>query len=163
MHTTTHTRRTQVVVRARAVHRGVCSLAVVHGWSHTNHAMCVCGVRRAICLCVSVGGEGWGARGERAHKGGQRGWWVWWARRALSHTPACVPPQCAAVRGATTHTHTHAHTADRAGQRTQWWWLVGMAHSGGGSHTTHTATTTTCPPPCVCVCGWGSGQHQHSQ
>ena len=48
--------------------------------------------------------------------------------------------------------HSHSHTADRAGQRTQWWWLVGKAHSGGGSHTTHTATTTTtCPSPCVCV------------
>ena len=48
----------------------------------------------------------------------------------------------------------HSHTADRAGQRTQWWWLVGKAHSGG-SHTTHTATTTTCPSPRVCVCESG--------
>ena len=37
MHTTTHTRRTQVVVRARAVHQGVCSLAVVHGWQRVHH------------------------------------------------------------------------------------------------------------------------------
>ena len=37
MHTTTHTRRTQVVVRARAVHQGVCSLAVVHGWQCVHH------------------------------------------------------------------------------------------------------------------------------
>ena len=50
VHTTTHTRRTQVVVRARAVHQGVCSLAVVHGWSHTKHAMCVW--REACHLCV---------------------------------------------------------------------------------------------------------------
>ena len=37
MHTTTHTRRAQVVVRARAVHQGVCSLAVVHGWQRVHH------------------------------------------------------------------------------------------------------------------------------
>ena len=55
---------------------------------------------------------GWGERGERGDKGGQRGWWVWWARRTHSHahTPAWVPPQCAAVPGATTHTHAHAHS-----------------------------------------------------
>ena len=77
-------------------------------------------------------------------------------QRGCHHSaPLClVPPR------------THAHTADRAGQRTQWWWLVGMGHSGGGSHTTHTQP----PPPrahhpvCVCVCVWqGRGQHQHSQ
>ena len=37
MHTTTHTRRTQVVVRTRAVHQGVCSLVVVHGWQRVHH------------------------------------------------------------------------------------------------------------------------------
>ena len=85
--------------------------------------------------------------------GRQRGWWVWWPRRSLTHTHqrgwhhsgrVCVVPP-------------RTHTADRAGQRTQWWWLVGEAHSGGGSHTTHTATTTTCPSPRVCVCVCDSG------
>ena len=92
-------------------------------------------------------------RRERAH--GTTAWVVGVVATALTHThtPAWVAPQWAGVRGATTHTHTH--TADRAGQRTQWWWLVGKAHSGGGSHTTHTATTTTCPSPRVCVCESG--------
>ena len=87
-------------------------------------------------------------RRERAH--GTTAWVVGVVATALTHTltPAWVAPQWAGVRGATTHTHS----ADRAGQRTQWWWLVGKAHSGGGSHTTHTATTTTCPSPRVCVC-----------
>ena len=90
-------------------------------------------------------------RRERAH--GTTAWVVGVVATALTHThtAAWVAPQWAGVRGATTHTHT----ADRAGQRTQWWWLVGKAHSGGGSHTTHTATTTTCPSPRVCVCESG--------
>ena len=126
----------------------------VSGWEEPHKArhVCVSEVRRGIC--ESVAGVAWRVRGERGHMGRQRGWWVWWPRRSLTHTPAWVAPQWAAVRGATTHTHT-ADRADRAGQRTQWWWLVGKAHSGGGSHTTHTATTTTCPSPRVCVCESG--------
>ena len=120
----------------------------VDGRSHTKHAMCVSEVRRGIC--ESVAGVAWRVRGERGHMGRQRGWWVWWPRRSHTHTHqrgwhhsgrVCVVPPL-----------TLTHTADRAGQRTQWWWLVGKAHSGGGSHTTHTATTTTCPSPRVCVC-----------
>lgn len=127
------------------------------GRRHTKHAMCVCGVRRAMCVSVS-GRCGMG----RARRERRQGWTAWVVgvvgtahTQPHTHTPAWVAPQCAAVPGATTHTHTH--TADRAGQRTQWWWLVGMGHSGGGSHTTHTQP----PPPrahhpvCVCVSGRG--------
>lgn len=87
-------------------------------------------------------------RRERAH--GTTAWVVGVVATPLTHTQqrgwhhsgrVCVVPPL-----------TLTHTADRAGQRTQWWWLVGKAHSGGGSHTTHTATTTTCPSPRVCVC-----------
>lgn len=101
-------------------------------------------------VCVWEGGFG-GRREERGDKRGQRGRWVWWPGAKHSATPACVPPQCAAVPSPTTNTHTH--TADRAGQRTQWWWLVGMAHSGGGSHTTHSHHHHVPHTPCVCVMG----------
>ena len=119
----------------------------VDGRSHTKHAMCVSEVRRGIC--ESVAGVAWRVRGERGHMGRQRGWWVWWPRRSLTHTHSSVGGTT--VGGCAWCHHSHTHTADRAGQRTQWWWLVGKAHSGGGSHTTHTATTTTCPSPRVCV------------
>ena len=99
-------------------------------------------------VCVWEGGFG-GRREERGDKRGQRGRWVWWPGAKHSATPACVPPQCAAVPSLTTNTHT----ADRAGQRTQWWWLVGMAHSGGGSHTTHSHHHHVPHTPCVCVMG----------
>ena len=123
----------------------------VSGWEEPHKArhVCVSEVRRGIC--ESVAGVAWRVRGERGHMGRQRGWWVWWPRRSLTLTHqrgwhhsgrVCVVPPL-------------THTADRAGQRTQWWWLVGKAHSGGGSHTTHTATTTTCPSPRVCVCESG--------
>ena len=109
--------------------------------------MCVSEVRRGIC--ESVAGVAWRVRGERGHMGRQRGWWVWWPRRSLTHTPAWVAPQWAGVRGATTHTHTQ-----RTGR--------GSAHSGGGWWERRTvvvaATPHTQPPPprahhpvCVCV------------
>lgn len=148
MHTTTHTRRTQVVVRARAVHQGVCSLAVVHGWSHTNHAMCVCGVRRAICVCVWEVRDGEREERERTRVDSVGGGCGGHGARSATHQRAChhsaplclVPP----------HTHTHTQRTGR-----------GSGHSGGGwwewrtvvvAATPHTATTTTCPPPRVCVC-----------
>ena len=145
----THTQWWWCVEGVWAVSQPVC--VSVDGRSHTKHAMCVSEVRRGIC--ESVAGVAWRVRGERGHMGRQRGWWVWWPRRSHTHTHqrgwhhsgrVCVVPPL-----------TLTHTADRAGQRTQWWWLVGKAHSGGGSHTTHTATTTTCPSPRVCVCESG--------
>ena len=87
-------------------------------------------------------------RRERAH--GTTAWVVGVVATALTHTHTSVGGTT--VGGCAWCHHSHTHTADRAGQRTQWWWLVGKAHSGGGSHTTHTATTTTCPSPRVCVC-----------
>ena len=87
-------------------------------------------------------------RRERAH--GTTAWVVGVVATALTHSHTSVGGTT--VGGCAWCHHSHTHTADRAGQRTQWWWLVGKAHSGGGSHTTHTATTTTCPSPRVCVC-----------
>ena len=110
--------------------------------------MCVSEVRRGIC--ESVAGVAWRVRGERGHMGRQRGWWVWWPRRSLTHTPAWVAPQWAGVRGATTHTHTHsgqggaAHTVVVVGGKgAQWWWQPHHTHS----HHHHVPIT-----PCVCVC-----------
>ena len=121
----------------------------VCGWEEPHKArhVCVSEVRRGIC--ESVAGVAWRVRGERGHMGRQRGWWVWWPRRSLTHTPAWVAPQWAGVRGATTHTHTQ-----RTGR--------GSAHSGGGWWERRTvvvaATPHTQPPPprahhpvCVCV------------
>ena len=123
----------------------------------TQSTPCVCGVSSAICVCVWEGGFG-GRREERGDKRGQRGRWVWWPGAKHSATPACVPPQCAAVPSPTTNTHTHsgqggaAHTVVVVGGNgAQWWW---QPH--------HTQP----PPPrashALCVCD-GSGQHQHSQ
>ena len=92
-------------------------------------------------------------RRERAH--GTTAWVVGVVATALTHTHTSVGGTTVGGCAWCHHSHTHSLTADRAGQRTQWWWLVGKAHSGGGSHTTHTATTTTCPSPRVCVCESG--------
>ena len=89
-------------------------------------------------------------RRERAH--GTTAWVVGVVATALTHTHTHQRGWHHSGRVCVVPPLTHTHTADRAGQRTQWWWLVGKAHSGGGSHTTHTATTTTCPSPRVCVC-----------
>lgn len=130
-----------------AVSQPVC--VCVDGRSHTKHAMCVSEVRRGIC--ESVAGVAWRVRGERGHMGRQRGWWVWWPRRSLTHTQqrgwhhsgrVCVVPPL-------TLTHTQ-----RTGR--------GSTHSGGGWWERRTvvvaATPHTQPPPprahhpvCVCV------------
>ena len=121
----------------------------VCGWEEPHKArhVCVSEVRRGIC--ESVAGVAWRVRGERGHMGRQRGWWVWWPRRSLTHTPAWVAPQWAGVRGATTHTHTHsgqggaAHTVVVVGGKgAQWWWQPHHTHS----HHHHVPIT-----PCVCV------------
>lgn len=70
-------------------------------------------------------------------------------RQAQRHTSV----RATTVRRCAQSHHQHTHTADRAGQRTQWWWLVGMAHSGGGSHTTHSHHHHVPHTPCVCVMG----------
>ena len=125
----THTQWWWCVEGVWAVSQPVC--VCVDGRSHTKHAMCVSEVRRGIC--ESVAGVAWRVRGERGHMGRQRGWWVWWPRRSLTHAPpAWVAPQWAGVRGATTHSHTQpSHTTT---PHTHAWWLV---HFGAW---------------CVCVC-----------
>lgn len=114
----------------------------------TQSTPCVCGVSSAICVCV--GGWVWGQeRGER-----RQAWTAWEVgvvvrRQAQRHTSV----RATTVRRCAQSHHQHTHTADRAGQRTQWWWLVGMAHSGGGSHTTHSHHHHVPHTPCVCVMG----------
>lgn len=123
----------------------------VDGRSHTKHAMCVSEVRRGIC--ESVAGVAWRVRGERGHMGRQRGWWVWWPRRSLTHTHqrgwhhsgrVCVVPPL-------TLTHSGqggaAHTVVVVGGKgAQWWWQPHHTHS----HHHHVPIT-----PCVCVCESG--------
>ena len=132
-----------------AVSQPVC--VCVDGRSHTKHAMCVSEVRRGIC--ESVAGVAWRVRGERGHMGRQRGWWVWWPRRSLSHTHqrgwhhsgrVCVVPPL-------THSLTHsgqggaAHTVVVVGGKgAQWWWQPHHTHS----HHHHVPIT-----PCVCESG----------
>ena len=114
----------------------------------TQSTPCVCGVSSAICVCVRVG-LGAGERREATSVDSVGGGCGGQAPSTAPHQRAChhsaplcpVPPP------------THTHTADRAGQRTQWWWLVGMAHSGGGSHTTHSHHHHVPHTPCVCVMG----------
>ena len=114
----------------------------------TQSTPCVCGVSSAICVCGRVG-LGAGERREATSVDSVGGGCGGQAPSTAPHQRAChhsaplcpVPPP------------THTHTADRAGQRTQWWWLVGMAHSGGGSHTTHSHHHHVPHTPCVCVMG----------
>ena len=83
--------------------------------------------------------------------GRQRGWWVWWPRRSLTHTHqrgwhhsgrVCVVPPLTLTR---THSGQGgaAHTVVVVGGKgAQWWWQPHHTHS----HHHHVPIT-----PCVCV------------